>query len=129
MTVSGVAPLAIHFSCQLVPHGVYCSLVAFLQSSRNCSPWSLFPHSDNTTELQCLTRNCIKFQLQEGAPGSLTMIDAFSYFEIYINNAPRNICSCLCPSIWCTLLEGIQKTVVNLKYSKLVLNYSLSLQA
>ena len=41
ITASGVAPLAIHFLCGLVPHGVFCSLVAFLRSSQNSSPWKL----------------------------------------------------------------------------------------
>ena len=92
---TGVAPLAIHFSCKLIPHGVFCSLVAFL------------------------TRNCIKFQLPEDAPGSLTLIDAFSHFEVYIN-APYEICVQLCPSIWYTLFEGIQKVAEILRYHKLL---------
>ena len=112
---SGVAPLAIHFSCQLVPHGVFCSLVAFLRSSQNSSPWSLFPHPHNTTEPQCLTRNCIKFQLPEDEPGSLTLIDAFSHFEVYVSTR-RNICVHLCPSIWRTLFEGIHKAAKTLRY-------------
>ena len=120
VTVSGVAPLAIHFSCKLVPHGIFCSLIAFLRSSQNSSPLKLSPSPESTTEPLCLTRNCIKFQLPEGAPGSLTLIDAFSHFEVYINNAPRDIYSRLCPSIWQTLREGIQKAAETLKYPKLV---------
>ena len=112
---SGVSPLALHFSCQLVPHGVFCSLVAFLRSSLNSSPWSLFPHPDNTTEPQCLTRNCIKFELPKGAPGSLTLIDTFSHFEVHVN-ARHDICVRLCPSIWQTLVEGLQKAAKTLKY-------------
>ena len=115
VSVSGVVPLAIHFSCKLVPHGMFCSLVAFLQSSQNSSPWSLFPHPENTTEPQCLTRNCIKFQLPEGAPGSLTLIDTFSHFEVYVNTR-HDICVHLCPSIWQTLADGIQKAAETLKY-------------
>ena len=120
VTISGVAALAIHFSCALVPHGIFCSLLAFLRSSQNSSPWRLSPSQESTTEPLCLTRNCIKFQLPEGAPGSLTLIDAFSHFELYINNAPRDICSHLCPSIWHTLLKGIQKAAETLKYPQLV---------
>ena len=119
VAASGVAPIAIHFSCKLVPHGVFCSLVAFLRSSQNSSPWSLFPHPESTSMPQCLTRNCIKFQLPEETPGSLTLIDAFSHFELYINNVPSDIRSRLCPSIWHTLLEGIQKAAETLKYRKL----------
>jgi len=115
VTASGVALLAIHFSCKLVPHSVFCSLVAFLRSSQNSSPWSLFPHPENTTEPQCLTRNCIKFQLPEGAPGSLILIVAFSHFEVHVNTR-RDICVHSCPSIQDTLFEGIHKAAETLKY-------------
>ena len=84
-------------------------------SSQNYSPWSLFPHPDNRGEPQCLTRNCIKFQLLRGAPGSLTLIDAFSHFEVYVD-ARHNICVHSCPLIWHTLVQGIQKAAKNLKY-------------
>ena len=114
-STSGVAPLAIHFSCKLVPHGVFCSLVAFLRSSENSSPWNLFPHPENSTEPQCLTRNCIKFQLPKGAPGSLILIDAFSHFEVHVNTQ-HGMCVHLCPSIWGTVTEGIQKAAETLKY-------------
>ena len=115
VTASGVAALAIHFSCGLVPHGVFCSLVAFLQSSQNSSPWSLYPCPNDPTEPMCLTRNCIKFQLPEGAPGSLTLIDTFSHFEVHVN-ARHDICVHSCPLIWQTLVEGIQKAAETLKY-------------
>ena len=114
-SASSVASLAIHFSCKLVPHGVFCSLVAFLRSSLNSSRWSLFPHPENITQPQCLTRNCIKFQLPKGAPGSLTLIDTFSHFEVHVNTR-RDVCVHLCPSIWQTLAEGIQKAAKTLKY-------------
>ena len=119
VTTSGVAPLAIHFHCGLVPHGVFCSLVASLQSLQNSSPWSLYPCPNDPTEPLCLTRNCIKFQLPKGAPGSLTLIDAFSHFEVHVK-AQHDVCVFLCPSIVHTLFEGIQKAAETLKYSKLV---------
>ena len=119
VTASGVAPLAVHFSCGWVPHGVFCSLVAFLRSSHNTSPWMLSLSPEDNTKPLCLTRNCIKFQLPEGAPGSLTLIDAFSYFEVYVE-ARHDVCISLCPSIWQTLTEGIQKAAETLKYPKLV---------
>ena len=110
---SGVAPLAIHFSCKLVPHGVFCSLVAFLRSRSPC--WNLsFCPKDNTKPL-CLTRNCIKFQLPEDNPGSLTLIDAFSHFEVHVE-ASHDVCAHLCPLVWHTLVEGIQKAAETLNY-------------
>ena len=110
---SGVAPLAIHFSCKLVPHGVFCSLVTFLRSQFH--PWSLSLCPEDRTKPLCLTRNCIKFQLPEYAPGSLTLIDAFSHFELHINTR-QDVCVHLCPSIWQTLAEGIQIAAKTLKY-------------
>ena len=118
-STSGVAPLAIHFSCKLVPHGIFCSLVAFLRSSANSSPWSLFPCPNDPIEPQCLTRNCIKFQFP-GAPGSITLIDAFSHFEVHVK-VKHGICvHSVCPSICQTLSEGIRKAAETLKYSILV---------
>ena len=116
-SASSVAPLAIHLSCKLVPHGVFCSLVAFLRSQS--SPWSLSLCPEDKTKPLCLTRNCIKFHLPEGAPGSLTLIDAFSHFEIHIN-APHDTCISFCPLIWHTLFNGIQKAAETLKYRQLV---------
>ena len=115
-SASGVAPLAIHFSCKLVPHGVFCSLVAFLRS--RSSPWNLSLCPEDNTKPLCLTRNCIKFQLPEGDPGSLTLIDAFSHFEVHVKASP-GICVLSCPSIWKTLDEGIQQAAKILRYSEL----------
>ena len=67
VTVSGVPLLAIHFSCKFVTHGIFCSLVACLWSQS--SSWNLSLCPDDNTKPLCLTRNCIKFQLPEGAPG------------------------------------------------------------
>jgi len=117
VTVSGVPLLAIHFSCKFVTHGIFCSLVAFLWSQS--SSWNLSLCPDDNTKPLYLTRNCIKFQLPEGAPGSLTLIDAFSHFELYVK-ARHAIHVHLCPSIYHILVEGIQKAANILKYSKLV---------
>ena len=117
---SSVAPLAIHFSCKLVPHGVFCSLVAFLRSrSSQSPPWKLALCSEDKTKPLCLTRNCIKFQLPKGAPGSLTLIDTFSHFEVHVN-APQDTCVSFCPSIQLTLFRGIQKAAETLRYLQLV---------
>ena len=110
------APLAIHFSCRLVPHGVFCSLIAFLRSQTSCWKFSLNP--EETSKPLCLTRNCIIFQLPKGAPGSLTLIDMFSHFEVYIN-APHDTCVSSCPSIWHALRESINKVAQTLGYVNL----------
>ena len=116
---SRVAPLAIHFSCQLVPHGVFCSLVAFLRSSQNFSPWRLSPCPEDRCAPLCLTRNCIKFQLPGGQPGSLTLIDTFTHFEVHVDTPYDNVCVRFCPSIQQTLFRGIQKAAETLGYHQL----------
>ena len=115
---SCVPPLAIHFSCGWVPHGVFCSLVAFLRSSQHSSPWRLSLCPEDPTKPWCLTRNCIKFQFP-GAPGSVTLIDTFSHFEVHID-APYEVCFRLCQSIQQTLFLGINKAAKTLGYSQLV---------
>ena len=119
---SPASVLAIVFSQDLVhrwvPSGVFCSLVAFLRSSENSSSWSLSVCSNDPTKPECLTRNCIKFQFPGSAPGSITLIDAFSHFEVHIN-APLDTCVDWCPSIWRTILEGIEKAKKTLQYHAL----------
>ena len=114
---SPVAPLAIHFSCGWVPHGMYCLLVAFLRSQKP-SPWKLSAHCETPTEPLCLTRNCIQFRLPGDAPGSLILIDSFSHFEVHVN-APQIVCSKLCPLIWQTLSKGLQRAKETLRYHSL----------
>ena len=116
---SRVIPLAIHFSCQLVPHGVFCSLVAFLRSSWNPSPWRLSPCPEDRCAPLCLTRNCIKFQFPGGQPGSLTLIDTFTHFEVHVDTPYDDVCVHFCPSIQQTLFRGIQKAAETLGYHQL----------
>jgi len=117
---SRVVPLAIQFSRQLVPHGVFCSLVAFLQSSQNSSPWRLSHCPEDRSAPLCLTRNCIKFQFPGGQPGSLTLIDAFTHFEVHVATPYGNVCDHFCPTIMKTLFTGIQKAAETLGYHQLI---------
>ena len=117
---SPAAALAIVFSHlrRWVPSGVFCSLVAFLQSSENSSSWSLSVSPNNSTKPLCLTRNCVKFQFPRGVPGSVTLVDAFSHFEVYVN-APHDACVAFCPSIWRTIFRGVEKVKETLQYHAL----------
>ena len=116
---SHVVPLAIQFSRQLVPHGVFCSLVAFLQSSQNSSPWRLSHCPKDRSAPLCLTRNCIKFQFPGGEPGSLTLIDAFTHFEVHVDTPYGKVCDRFCPTIRKTLFTGIEKAAETLGYHQL----------
>ena len=90
-----------------------------LQSSENSSSWRRSLCPNDSTEPLCLTRNCIKFQFLVRLPGTITLVDAFSHFEVYIN-APLDACVALCPSIWCILFRGIEKAKETLQYHALV---------
>ena len=124
---SPAAALAIVFSRRhrWNPSGVFCSLVAFLRSSENSSSWSLSVCPDDSTKPLCLKRNCVKFQFPSGDPGSITLVDAFLHFEVYVNpplDAPpdvRDACVAVCPSIWRTIFRGIEKAKETLQYRAL----------
>ena len=117
-TSQSAAALVIRFPNGWAPHGVFCSLTASLLSSHSWLHLSLFPRSDCPTQPECLTRNCIKFQLPEDAPGSLTLIDSFAYFEAHVT-APCGICSHICPLLQEGLLHGIRNAAATLRYHNL----------
>ena len=55
----------------------------------------------------------------EEAPVSLTLIGAFSHFEVYVN-APYDVCHCLCLSISKPFSEAFRKQQRPFKYKYLV---------
>ena len=118
ITSQSAAPLIIHFSNGWAPHGVFCSLVASSLSSHSSLHLKLFPRSGCPTQPECLTRNCVKFQLPEGAPGALVLIDSFAYFEAHVE-ANNSICSHICPLIKEGLLDGIRNAATTLRYHNL----------
>jgi len=117
---SPAAALAIVFSRKRrwVPHGIFCSLVAFLQSSENSSSWNLSVSPNDSTKPLCLKRNCIEFEFPENVPGAITLVDAFSHFEVYVN-APQDVSVAFCPLIWHALFRGIERAKETLQYHAL----------
>ena len=109
-SVAPASPLVITFPNGLAPHGVYCSLAAFLLSFLKLvsDPYDL-------AKPACLARNCIKFRLPGRAPGSFTLIDTFSRFEIHIK-AERDVCIQLCPLVYNTIQRGLEKAASTLHY-------------
>ena len=97
--LSPVAPLVIHFPDGLAPCGLFCSLIASLLSPLSPLHWELFPSPTNRVKPECVVRNCIKFKLPHGLPGSVALIDSYTHFEVHINEAPEGVCSELCPQI------------------------------
>ena len=76
----------------------------------------LLPNYSNPLHPECVSRNCLKFQLPGGAPGSLTLVDAYSHIEVH-PVADAQVLSTLCP----TIREGVSK---HLEVAKDVLHYS-----
>ena len=112
-SVAPASPLVITFPSGWAPHGVYCSLAAFLLSSLK-----LASVPNDPTKPACLARNCIKFRLPEGAPGAFTLIDTFSRFEIHVK-AERDVCIQLCPLVYNTIQRGLDKAASTLHYDSL----------
>lgn len=111
------APLIIRFANGWAPHGIFCSLIAYLLSFQNPSPWKLYPDPSNTMEPKCLARNCITFQLPD-APGAITLIDSFAFFEVHVN-APDVVCKVICYRVQTAIILGIQKAADTLRYKGL----------
>ena len=123
---SSTAPLAIHFPGGLAPRGLFCSLVASLLSpDSRLQDSRLSPDRKLSLQLlrksardppECVSRNCLALSLPSDLPGSLTLIDAHSHFEVHLLHAPYEIASEYCPVIRDTVLRLINKTAVALHY-------------
>ena len=106
---SVVDPLVIYF-----PHGprngMFCSLITFLLSSENRSPfaWELHLASGSPT---CLYRNSVMFIIPE-YPGIITLIDSFVQFEAHINAPNTKICGFVRNAIF----EGLGRAARTLNY-------------
>ena len=113
---SPAAPLALNFPLGGPRLGTYCTLSCFLVSHNNqfpC-PWKIVlqPHSNTPV---CLYRNCIRFSIP-GYPGSVTLIDTFTHFEVHVKTANEMV-SKLCPLVRQAILTGLKKATLALGYN------------
>ena len=111
-----VAPFALDFPLGGPRLGTYCSLTCFLVSNDNqfpC-PWKivLLPRSSTPA---CLNRNCTQFMVP-GFPGSVTLIDTFTHFEIHTHTA-EEVCSKMCSFVSQAIFAGLKKATVILGYN------------
>ena len=98
--MSSVAPLLIYFPDGCAPFGVFCALVVYLLLI--CT-WRISYQSGCPS---CVARNCIEFQLP--IPGSATLIDSFTHFELHLS-IPEVLCSSFCPETRQSMLAGLEK--------------------
>ena len=97
--------------------GVFCALVAYLLSQ---AEWKLLVEASSRSPVR-VDRNAVQFEVPGGLPGAITLSDSFStYFQVSIQlpeNAPRALCSTVCPQIRETILAGLRKASSALHYN------------
>ena len=105
-----ISPIAICFPSGSIRSGIFCCLIVYIMK---VSKWNvLLP---NTREPVLLAKNCIRFRFPS-RPCTITLIDSFSYIEVYIQSLPA-VGKELCPTIRDQLLDGIQAACEVLHYN------------
>ena len=115
-----IAPLVVWFPTGWSPPGVYCCTICHLQSH---SHWNVVPKPCTTskcdgkdTQLRHVSRNCITFT-KFGRPGSVTVIDNFSFFIACVNvdtsDMKGNELQEHCQTIRCDLFAAVEAGLSN----------------
>ena len=113
---SPAAALALDFPLGGPRLGTFCTLTCFLVSLNNefpC-PWKIVLRRKSVIPA-CLYRNCIRFSLP-GYPGTVTLIDTFSHFEVHVTTAER-VAGELCKIVRRAIFAGLKKAHLTLGYS------------
>ena len=113
---SPAAALGLDFPLGGPRHGTFCTLICFLVSLNNqfpC-PWEIVLRRKSVTPA-CLYRNCIQFSLP-GYPGTVTLIDTFSHFEVHVTTAEK-VAGELCMIVRRAIFTGLKKAHFTLGYS------------
>ena len=115
-----IAPLVVWFPTGWAPPGVYCCTICHLQSY---SQWDVVkkPCTTSTciskdTQLPHVSRNCITFT-KHGRPGSVTIIDNFSFFITCVNVDTSDMMEDElqehCQAIRCELFAAVEAALKN----------------
>ena len=104
------APLVIHYPEKWLPVGVMPSLVVHLRNE--CMWVTSLKHGKPS----CLYRNCIKFKLPGGRPGSIVLIDSTKFLEIHVKSEAVKIDSKLCCTIREDIMAGLKEAHKSLHY-------------
>ena len=106
---SAVSPIVICFPSGCIRSGVFCCLVVYIIKRLK---WRVLLPSG---EPVLLAKNCVKLRFPSH-PCTITLIDSFSYVEVYVNSPP-SVSKKLCPTIREQLLEGIRSACEVLHYN------------
>ena len=102
-------PLVIFFEDGCAPLGLFSSLVAFLLSDKN-EPNSWLIAGD----IRKLYRNYITFGLGDSCPGSVTLIDSATFFEVHLTIECEDLpllYNGTCKDVSRTILTGLSEAI------------------
>ena len=102
---SAIAPLTILFSCNLVPTGLFCSLVSSLLSAATSPQLCLKTSPSDRSLLECVGSNCIKFSLDNDI--SLVLINVYSHLELHLSAPLMEDPAPLCLTLKAKVLASI----------------------
>ena len=105
-----LSPIAICFPSGSIRSGIFCCLIVYMMK---VPKWNVLLPKSRQPAL--LAKNCVEFRFP-GRPCTITLIDSFSYIEVYIKSPPA-IGKELCPIIRDQLLDGIQAACNVLHYN------------
>ena len=104
-----ISPLAIYFRSGCIRSGVFCCLVVDVIKRLG---WQVLLPSG---EAICFAKNCIQLKLPE-LPCTVTLIDSFSYLEVYIK-VLLSLRKELCPVVRKEILKSIKLSCQALHYN------------
>ena len=117
-------PLVIFFKDGCAPLGLFSSLIAFLLSDKNKpNSWLI------AVDIRKLYRNYITFGLGDSCPGSVTLIDSATFFEVHLTIECEDLpllyngtCRCVSRTILTGLSEAINaRNFQNVRYQEAII--------
>ena len=104
-----IAPLAIYFRSGCIRSGVFCCLGVDVIKRVG---WKVLLPSGETS---IFAKNCIQYEISD-LPCTVTLIDSFSYMEVYID-VPVSLRNEVCPMIRNEILHSIKLSCAVLHYN------------
>ena len=101
-------PITIYYPDMWLPVGVVPALIVYL-----INHWGWTPVSQGGKP-ECMYHNCMQFELPDGEPGSVTLIDSIKFLETHVK--PMLPDSQVCPRIMEMMLSGLEAAHKSLHY-------------
>ena len=114
---SAIAPLTILFPCDLVPVGLFCSLVSSLLSAAMPPQLHLKASPSDRALMECVASNCIKFSLDSDI--SFVLVNAYSHLELHLSAPLREDPAPLCLALKAKVLASIATATHALHFDEL----------